>query len=245
MRLHCPKCASEIPADNINLDRLLAKCQQCNNVFGFASAFPSRQSVEKPSHIKISRKPDSLKISWDWVKSARVVFVTLAVMWNSIMLLWAFMRWDPFEWWMMFGWGASLAIGIGLIYLAFASFSNRQVVEVTRKAISYRNEPYKIRDVKLVDAHLIDQLFTKEVLFASQYGSGRAYVIYALMRDGSHISLLLPSFSDAEHALYIEQEIEAFLGIQGIFPKIRGRGQNQVWAGCPRERMMSAKAGIS
>lgn len=34
MKLSSPECGAEIPADNINLDRMVAKCRECNTVFG-------------------------------------------------------------------------------------------------------------------------------------------------------------------------------------------------------------------
>ena len=35
VQLHCPKCESDILANDINIERGLAKCQNCNNVFSF------------------------------------------------------------------------------------------------------------------------------------------------------------------------------------------------------------------
>ena len=36
MRLFCPLCGSLIPAEDMNLDKALAKCRKCDNLFGFA-----------------------------------------------------------------------------------------------------------------------------------------------------------------------------------------------------------------
>ena len=36
MQVNCPYCNAEIPADDVNIDRGIGKCRQCNSVFGFA-----------------------------------------------------------------------------------------------------------------------------------------------------------------------------------------------------------------
>ncbi|HEV3080453.1 MAG TPA: hypothetical protein VGY66_11760 [Gemmataceae bacterium] len=44
--MNCPKCRSQIPAEDVNLDTLFAKCRYCNEVFRFADSVPQAAQAE-------------------------------------------------------------------------------------------------------------------------------------------------------------------------------------------------------
>lgn len=66
IQLHCPKCSNEIIAEDINIDKAIAKCKNCNNVFTFEESVSSpmrrRQEVFLPEEIEMDAYQDELTI---------------------------------------------------------------------------------------------------------------------------------------------------------------------------------------
>ena len=69
MQLHCPYCGHAIPAADVNLDRMVAKCASCSAVFGFedqvdaAPAAPRKLAVPLPKGIAVEQQGYELAIT--------------------------------------------------------------------------------------------------------------------------------------------------------------------------------------
>ncbi len=63
MQVQCSTCGGVVPAADVNLDRMLAKCGKCNSVFDISSQVPAagggamerrhRRRVALPSRVRV------------------------------------------------------------------------------------------------------------------------------------------------------------------------------------------------
>ena len=78
MRLHCPKCASEISAVDVNIRQMAAKCRRCDNVFGFqslvADVAKETRPAAKPAHVNVAQTTKQLDLNWKWIDWEALVF---------------------------------------------------------------------------------------------------------------------------------------------------------------------------
>ena len=66
MQITCPQCGAHIPAENINIQQMVAVCPECNTVFEFASPCSQKSKIRKvkqPQKISVEDTND-LKISF-------------------------------------------------------------------------------------------------------------------------------------------------------------------------------------
>ncbi len=55
MKLTCPECGAHIPADNINVERLVAKCGACDAVFAFGGQLGAASSAGNVPRSPVER----------------------------------------------------------------------------------------------------------------------------------------------------------------------------------------------
>ncbi len=74
MQIHCKQCGAQIPAEHLNLNRLIAKCTSCNSVFSFAdqvedtgsTQYVERLAVPMPKRIEVNIFGGRLQITRRW-----------------------------------------------------------------------------------------------------------------------------------------------------------------------------------
>src|SRR5262249_40895239 len=106
-----------------------------------------------------------------------------------------------------------VAVGVGLTYTTLAGFFNQSILEVTRGEISVQHGPLPWFGNRVLSTMDIDQLYCEENASNSQNGSSRNYNLSALLKNGSKLELL-KNLDSPEIGLYIEQQIETWLGIK-------------------------------
>src|SRR5690349_15694899 len=69
MDIHCPRCGTEPRAADINLDRMVAKCYNCNAVYSIADQVPHsspatapRMDVPLPERMTLEQEPGGFVI---------------------------------------------------------------------------------------------------------------------------------------------------------------------------------------
>src|SRR5947207_2675325 len=96
--MNCPRCGKLILADDVNLDRLLAKCRACNEVFRFEPAdcaahvqtldgWPLTKAA-KPERIKIVETGDERCLIRAWHEDAYFLGLAACGLWNGGLLVW-------------------------------------------------------------------------------------------------------------------------------------------------------------
>jgi hypothetical protein len=234
MQLHCRYCAAEIPAANINLDNLVAKCANCNAVYSIAeevgvssgtrekaTAAPfMRPEVPMPSSVQMEESFDALTIRRRWFSSQTIGLTLFAVVWNGI-ILFMFLSMnspgvrisgDPF-----LGVGLFGLIGIAVLYFTIVSYVNSTTISVSNQTLSIQHGPLPtFSQNKEYPSADIAQLFCMQKISRGSKGSTTIfYELYAILRDQRR-ELLIGSMYDAQQALYLEQEIERYLRIENV-----------------------------
>lgn len=220
MQIYCRSCGKEIQAENINLDKMIAKCSHCNAVFSFADMYEGVQAKQKssfdaptPQGIIVHREYDHLLIERKWSSVSGFFMLFFAVIWNG-------MIWGIFV--PAFSFGDDMFFhlflvpfilaGIYIAYMGLATIVNTTKIRVDNSALDIRHEPlpFPSRHLAVND---IEQLFTRQRISHSKNGTTVSYELLAIRNDAKEVSLL-SNLERAEFALFIENEIENYLGIQ-------------------------------
>lgn len=225
MQLHCRVCAAEIPAANINLDNLVAKCANCNAVYGIAGelgmasggkdkATAIRAEVPMPQGIEIKDEFDKLVIRREWFswKIFTMVGITLVV--DFVIVATFVGAAETFQPILVLVMLPFVAVALVLTYLSLASFVNITTITVTPQEIDVRHRPLPMLGLQTLPASHLAQLYC--VQKAAYYVNNRpvyAYDVCAILNNQRRESLLT-GLDSIEQALYIEQEIERYLQIE-------------------------------
>lgn len=116
MEINCPSCRAPIPATDVNLERMVAKCVACNQVFDFSGQLPAatgpgkqrrRPAVGLPARMKIlvdERGPSGATLIYRreastargdfvierrWFEPAKHLFLLFfCVVWDGFLVTW-------------------------------------------------------------------------------------------------------------------------------------------------------------
>ncbi|MEO0948817.1 MAG: hypothetical protein AAFY11_11865 [Cyanobacteria bacterium J06641_5] len=216
MQLNCETCGTPIPAENINLDRAIAKCTQCNSIFSFADRFPAavppKLKVDRPENIRVTRSTNELTIVRKWFGPIFFFFAFFAVFWNGITWTIALAAIFSQEYQMLVFMSLHLAVGLGVLYYTTTLLVNSTEIRVDRRYLSVRNIPLPFPGNCTVPVGRIEQIYCKEKISRGRSRSV-TYELYAIAGEDRRQDIIkgLPS---AEEAVFLEQEIERFLRIE-------------------------------
>jgi hypothetical protein len=229
--MDCPKCGSQILADDVNLDNLLAKCRQCQEVFSFADQVPvaanaksaaSGARVPQPEGIRVVDLGDRQRLVRRWFTLKILFLVFFCIAWDGFLVFW---------FWMAFGGGMGqmrspmiivpithLAIGIGFTYFVLAGLFNSTVVEVGCGHLLVRHGPVPWAGGRRLSVDDIEQFYTDETVanYRSRNGYSSVYVKYnlnAVLRENVKVKLL-SGLEQKDQVLFCQQQLEDWLGIQ-------------------------------
>jgi len=244
MNLACMKCGQAIVAEDINLDRLLAKCRHCNTVFDFSAQLGRGEGTGAPEARTLQRRraavplPPGLRVLDDETSAAgqpyrigasRPTVLRIERRWFSasrhVFMLFFCIAWDAFlVFWYSHatkgGWLfvvfpiAHVAVGVGMTYSVLAGFLNRSIISVDGEGLSVRHGPLPWRGNRTIPRASLAQLFCEHVVSQSSDGTSNSYHLSAIV-DGKKIRLL-SNLAAPDQALYVEQRIEERLGIVDV-----------------------------
>lgn len=224
--MYCKNCGAEIPAADVNLERLIAKCQKCNEVFSFADNFPQRVSARrerglllpKPARFLISEAGVEKEISYRWFSWTLIPLLFFCIAWDSFLVFWYSMA--------IFGVGKSgfawiaiifpighVAVGVGLTYYLLAGFFNRTHIRVDARSISVQHGPIPWWGHYRFPAEDVDQLYCDEEISRGKNDASTHFVVKALLVDGKTVKLV-KGLSEREEAFFLEQKLEEWLAIR-------------------------------
>lgn len=230
MQIQCKACRSKVAAEDVNLERGLAKCRACQAIFAFADQVKGadqprpvpreRGEVAPPKSIKIHEWGSSLVITRRWFTPAAFFLAFFCVAWDAFLIFWYSMAVSgdgppgAFRWIMMIFPIAHVVVGIGLTYFTLALFLNRTKIEAERGRLTVRHRPLPWAGNHDLSTDDLDQLYCKEKVRYGKHGSRHeTYQLMAVTRGGGQIKLL-SGLNEADQAISIEQAIERHLGIE-------------------------------
>lgn len=222
IELRCKSCGATLNPDNIVERLAMARCGHCGAVFAISGA-PwqdpdkaeelQRPKVPMPRRIQVQELGNSLEITRRWYGHAFLFLAGFCVVWNGFMIFWHVMALSEGAWFMSLFGLIHTAVGIGLAYFTVAGFLNSTVIRARRGLIEITSGPVPWPGNKTVSTDDLEQLYSKEQIRHTKNGVSYAYQVHAITR-GNVRKTLLKGLTEAEQALYIEQELERFLGIE-------------------------------
>lgn len=221
VQVSCPNCNAEIRSEDININKLVAKCHQCHTLFGYETMLQQvnreRASVVMPVGIIASSMLSALHLEITWRKTSMLgFFVFFALFWNGLLIPFIAVALAQGEWIIILFISLHLLVGLGLLYYTIALFFNKTYITVSRQNIRIEHKPIP------VPFYADRQVTTKQVqqLYLDKYVDSRtngrpnfAYEVRALLNNKKRVSLV-KGLKQYEQARYIEQEVERFLNIK-------------------------------
>jgi hypothetical protein len=105
------------------------------------------------------------------------------------------------------------AICIGMAYCCLAGWLNRTHIFISNEKIVVKHRPLPFWGNKTLFAPDIKQLYAMEKISSSGEGGSVTYEVHAIPHSGRRVKLVR-GLDSSKQALFIEQEIEKYLGIQ-------------------------------
>lgn len=230
MQLACKNCKAKILAEDVNLERMVAKCRACHAVFGFRVSQESSQEpktkarpeLPTPAGFTLQKTPTQLSVSWPHEeRTVGVVLVSIAFFVDLLVVsrfLEALIDGLIPSTVVLFGvvgflFFNLLFLGLPLSF-AFNNYRLRVSLPEPTSEDPFRGQkigtrlelqcgPVPPRVDKKIPGDAIDQVFCQE---------HKGFRLCLLLKDGTN--QILGSFPNQEQALFLEQQIESFLQIQ-------------------------------
>ncbi len=223
MKLSCPDCGKAVPAENINIAGMVAKCGECDSVFDFSgeigrTAMPGadrdRPDIPQPGQVRVEKEGMVLKLIQSWFSLKFIPLLFFCIAWDSFLVFWYSMTITQEAPWIMSVFPiAHVAVGVGLTYYTLAGFLNKSIISVSYSEITVRHQPLPWPGKIRLRASEVEQFYCQEEYNRGKNGSYYTYQLSVLMKNGKKIKML-SNLDSPETVLYIERRIEEWLNIQ-------------------------------
>lgn len=167
-----------------------------------------------PEKLEVVRHGSHVEIVRKWFGWQIVVMTGFAIFWDAFLINWYTQVVPRGDRMAMYFPLVHVAVGIGITYYVVAGWCNRTHIVVGNGNVSVRHRPIPWFGNTKVDASNLRQLYAKEHVTRSRRGGeSSSYEVRAVTHDGRNMKLV-SGLETSEQALYIEQEIERYLGIK-------------------------------
>lgn len=230
IELKCRNCGSALSPADISPQLSAARCPHCHSLFAIAiPASPAaaqplpRPEAALPARFSIHREGPDLVISRRWFSHVVWPLIFFAILWNGFLVVWHGIALASGMWFMSVFGLIHTAVGIGLIYFIIATFCNQTVIRAGSGRLRIQHGPVPWRGNQDLASSELHQLFCREKITRGKNGTSTTYQLEAVLR-GNTRKTLLKNLPEPEHAIYLEQQLERFLGltdqrVHGEFPQ--------------------------
>ncbi len=220
MQVYCPRCGKRIAASDINMETSIARCADCGEVFNFASALGTvtpaagiKPQVEMPKGFTVSQQLDELVVDHRWFALKYIGLLIICLFWYSFLVSQfgnelkdgaplVILLFDVIE----------IAFGVNITYATIGGFVNHTELRVSRTRVTVRHYPLPWPGNRKVLSHVIAQVFCMAEEHRNIKGVSYTYDVFVEEQGGRRFKLV-SGLEDEEQALFIEQQIEQYLGI--------------------------------
>ncbi|MDM7862309.1 hypothetical protein QTP81_17005 [Alteromonas sp. ASW11-36] len=170
-------------------------------------------NIGLPDKIQLEKHLNYIHITRKWFGIQFVFFTAFAVFWNAFLFYFYagmdedtdnFTRFLPI---------LHVIAGIAISYYAIAGWVNKSHIFVSKQMLEIQHKPLPWIGNKQFRATDLKQLYAKEKISNNRNGTHVTYEVHAILTNGKNAKLL-GGLDSSEQALYIEQEIEKYLGIK-------------------------------
>jgi hypothetical protein len=220
--LSCPRCNHFIKGSDVNIEKTIAKCSHCEHVFAFEHDSNSLQLKPVPiipEGIETLKLKSELDIRLKWLnttsKGGRKFLTLFAAMWNLMLLPFVLVVILSGEFGILLFLSLHLLVGLGLLWHLGTIYLNRTSILINKRKLRVRTIPLRhlLWPNTEIDVDSIQQLYvTKYVQSTSNGIPNYAYALYAILDNGEKRALIRGMSRETQ--IYIEKEIEDYLGIK-------------------------------
>jgi hypothetical protein len=225
MHLTCPDCGAAVPAEDVNIERGIGKCRACNAVIDVETALRGsdggagavrRPPVPQPGSITVEDLGGTgLRLTRRWFTWGVLLLTVFCVIWDGFLVFWYTMALQPGAPWFAVVFPLiHVTVGVLLTYSTLAMYVNRTVLEINDGRLTVRHGPLPWPGNRDLDVSEVEQLYCEEKTSRSRQGNvSYTYKVCGLLKGGRR-ETLLDSLPQRDHALFVEQFIEKYLGIE-------------------------------
>lgn len=222
--LTCLKCGAPITRDGIDNRLNIAKCTHCNSIFAFSDFDnddnydnnnfhnSTRPVIPTPESIELMHQGNELVIKRKWFSFTYIILIFFTLFWNGFMIIWHIISFSTGAY-IMSAFGAlHTAVGIFLLYTTLTGLLNSSYIMINYRKISIKHKPLPWPGNIEISSNNISQIYSKEITRRTKNGTKRYYEVHSITQDGKD-KKILKNLLESQQALYIEQQIETYLGI--------------------------------
>lgn len=241
MQLKCGQCGAPFRAADLHLERGIAACSACGSVQRLPG--PTTWECPSDPVSPVNRKPLSdvpipaqfsvedngheLILRHRWFQWGFLFLLFFAIAWDSFLVGWYWMLIvpnggldgppGPFKLVFFVFPIIHVAVGVGLTYFVLAGLLNSTVIRVADGMLSVRHGPVPWRGHVDLPTDGIEQIYCQNKLHKSRDDDGHTttsmrYEVHAVVVGQK--TKLLGGLHEADHALFVEQRLERFLGLE-------------------------------
>lgn len=217
--LACKNCGAPLKADNVVERLAMARCGHCHAVFALDFARSTdgggsrpRAAQSLPAGFSIEDMGNSLEIRHRWFSPVFIFMLFFSLFWNGFMIVWHVIAIGSGAWIMSAFGLLHTAVGVVVGYVTLAGFVNTTTIRIGQGMLEVHTGPLPWPGNLSLAADEIRQVFCHEKITRGKNGPSYSYEVHAILR-GEVRKPLLKGLTNAEQALFIEQELERFLRI--------------------------------
>ena len=223
--LNCHVCRTPFPPEDLSQSQGIAFCRRCQTLIRLDRHQPGaprhpvaaagfRPQVALPVGWDIQPTTQELRIVYHWFSATSFLLLFLCLFWFGFLVMWLTRAHQlppagPGLWFL-----SLLQIGIGLFlsYITLAGFLNTTTITVKQGHLTVVHAPLPWFQPPPLRTADITQLFVRRVSVGKQHSRREVYSVWAQLRQGREVKLMY-GLEAPEQALFVEQQLEAFLGI--------------------------------
>jgi hypothetical protein len=172
-----------------------------------------RMDLGLPDKLELRNEGSGIEIIRKWFGWKTLFLTVFAVFWDGFLLVWySFTLPMGLTLFTLFPL-IHVAAGVGITYTALTGWINRTRIRVDQGRISVRHGPLPWLGNKDLDGSTLKQLYSKEKVSRGRNSTSITYEVHAITNTGKNVKLV-SGLESSEQALYIEQEIERYFGIE-------------------------------
>lgn len=223
-QLQCPRCATPVPAADINIDSLIGKCTACHAIFEvdeqleLQSAPRERPQIDLPKGFEIQEGVSELDIRISWRKTRMVwFFVLFSAVWNGITFIFVGVAITTNNLIMALAISIHFIVGVSFLLYTIALLVNSTHIYVNphRLLVKHGPLPVPFHPTRDIPRAKLQQLYIEEYVASRTNGRpNMAYRLRAIITGTDKNPKLVKGLRKPEQALYLEHEIEKFLNIE-------------------------------
>ena len=148
-QLNCPNCKTPVLSEEINIQKLIAKCRNCHAIFDDSQQKPikrERPEIPLPKGFQVKQQASSLQIMIRWRKtrSSITFFTIFTVFWNLFTLPFVLIALAENEWKVMLMISLHVMVGIGMFLYTLALYVNKTYVNDDTHGLTVVSQPINL-----------------------------------------------------------------------------------------------------